>query len=283
MATNKGEHPPIVFPTDGEKTEEYSARFRSLQDFGLPFQPPNTELAKRSDGFNYTWSLLCLVFHLPDPKSVPPYKGELSESDQVTIKRFIATARDLAGYDVMNHETELTMHFGEEMPKGVVEKEYPARDAQQGFSIQLRQLHGSDRASFQSVQGIVMPAISAATDGQKVRRNETVRAWGKARSSLLRKSAKTKASEVMLSIETGSEYLVHFRNSGSSPEELLKMFFYGDRIHWGDRSEEYEALMSDPTQGAVAEFDYLVSAVELAHFYMGYSKLLEVLFEIEEG
>lgn len=283
MAENTGEDLPIEFPTDGEKTEEYFVRFMHLQKFGLPFRPPYAELAEHSEGFDYIWALLHLVFHLPDPKSVPPYKGELSDADQATIKRFIATAKDLAGYGVMNHETQLTKHFGKEIPDDPVETEYPARDVQQGFSIQLRQLHGSDRASFQSVQGIVMPVISTATDDQKEDRKETLKAWGKVRSSLLKKSTKTKADEVMFSIYTASKYLVRFKNSGPSPEELLRMFFYGDRIHWGDHSEEYDDLMSDPVQAAEAEFDYLVSAVELAHFYMGYSKLLEALFEFEES
>lgn len=75
-------------------------------------------------------------------------------------------------------------------------------------------------------------------------------------------------------VEGGRSHLLHtyqkqisgsFQDSGPSPKQLLHMLVY--RIHWGDRSEGYEALISDLDQDTVAEFynahpeDYLLDEV----------------------
>ncbi|WP_150460427.1 hypothetical protein [Nesterenkonia ebinurensis] len=59
------------------------------------------------------------------------------------------------------------------------------------------------------------------------------------------------------------------------PTEMIKLFFYGDRIYWGDRREEYEKLKAEPDKLNEYEFQYLVASGEMALFYMGYAWLIE--------
>lgn len=83
--------------------------------------------------------------------------------------------------------------------------------------------------------------------------------------------------DIALAVRANRPTVSPYKRGGPSPQEKIKLFFYGDRIHWGDKRQEYEELMKEPVPAASSEYEYLVVCGHLALFYMGYSWLLEHL------
>lgn len=59
------------------------------------------------------------------------------------------------------------------------------------------------------------------------------------------------------------------------PRELLRAFQYGDLVHWGDARSDMRVLRADPVIYGRAEMGMRAAAIDHAHFYLGFSVLIE--------
>ncbi|CAL9296414.1 hypothetical protein SUDANB52_02536 [Streptomyces sp. SudanB52_2052] len=62
-------------------------------------------------------------------------------------------------------------------------------------------------------------------------------------------------------------------NADVKPEALVRLFQYGDLIHWGEGAEELGHLSNDEFNHAWNTLRYLEIVIQLSHFYLGYSLL----------
>ena len=174
----------------------------------------------------------------------------------------------------MNHGSALTTSF--EASKGITtETKFPPRHDQLAFAIQLRQLHGRDDAAFNRVSGLLMRLANQAQDSRRDERVRALKAWGRTRSEMLKLSLQDRLEGVALAVDADLDMVPKWKLKGPSPEEMIKLFFYGDRIHWGAHREEYEKLHAEPNKANEYEFQYLVASGQVAMFYMGYAWLIE--------
>lgn len=56
---------------------------------------------------------------------------------------------------------------------------------------------------------------------------------------------------------------------------MLRTFWYGGQVHWGDRRDDYSAIMEDPWTAGTWEIEARKAAVELAQFYLGFALLVD--------
>jgi hypothetical protein len=61
----------------------------------------------------------------------------------------------------------------------------------------------------------------------------------------------------------------------ASPRELLRTFWYGGQIHWGEQRKARSLLEANPFDAAWADLYARQAAVDLAQFYIGFAVLVE--------
>lgn len=240
-----------------------------------PFPPPYIELSTNTRMFRYVWRRMHIAHGPPDPRGLQPLNVRLR--DLQMLRRFVQTARDLAKYPAFNHRSALTTSFTSLSGHIRTEPDFPPKHEQQSVAIQLRQLHGSDEAAFNNVHGLLMQSANHAQDSDRKLRTEVLKRWGKIRREVLKLSLRDRLEGVSLAIDYDLERVPVWKLEGPSPEEMIKLFFYGDRIHWGNQREEFERLMAEPNQANAYEYEYLIASAEAGYFYMGYARLIEQL------
>ena len=57
-----------------------------------------------------------------------------------------------------------------------------------------------------------------------------------------------------------------------NPAELINFFNYGELIHYGLHSEEYDKLAEDPELAAIEHNNFMISTLGLVHLYFGFSE-----------
>ncbi|MFF0226679.1 hypothetical protein [Streptomyces sp. NPDC004629] len=156
--------------------------------------------------------------------------------------------------------------------KQTLTAKFPPREAIRGTTVLFRQLYSNEeRASYTKVRKIIGRRIHSTPDPDRDRRDEIQRRWNRAhgqlRAYLLTYMADRTVCEAR-GWHTGS-----IPNADAKPEALIKLFLYGDLIHWGDGAEELDQLSSDEAKHAWNTLRYLEVVAQLSHFYLGYSLL----------
>jgi len=198
----------------------------------LPFEPPLAGAAKRREGFEYWWRQIFYAFDLPDPRLATPLEDPLSAEGLATVSRFIQTSRDLAASAVVSIEVGgFTVKIDDETGEEHVVADFPRRDLQVGFATLLRQCHGqNDEARYDVVFEILRRAVEASSDaGQDERRRELFD-WNSAVKTLRKKSLDQSIRDRFVAEEG---WKVWDYEEEASPEELIRVFNYGDLIHGG--------------------------------------------------
>lgn len=108
---------------------------------------------------------------------------------------------------------------------------------------------------------------------------DTVAQWRKAHAKLMNKGLEEQVQERMIvdglmpgPADGPNGTIVR---SPAPPRELLLAFQYGGLIHWGKHKDALSALQSDPYFAAVSDMAMRASALDFAHFYIGFAALLE--------
>ncbi|WP_406399585.1 hypothetical protein OH805_11080 [Streptomyces sp. NBC_00879] len=149
--------------------------------------------------------------------------------------------------------------------------EFPAREAIRGTTVLFRQLFSNEeRASYNTVRKLIGRRVHDCKDAESDRRAEMQKRWngahGQLRAYLLTFLTDRKVCDA-------SGWKAELPDADVKPEALIKLFQYGDLIHWGDGAEELSRLSSDEFKRAWNTMHYLTALTQLSHFYLGYSLL----------
>lgn len=263
--------------------EVRSRSFARAPDLGVPlaWPTPMRELLANPDGGDYVWMRLHYVFELPDPRKLRPASVVLAAEEERVVARFARHARQLAGATLLGAQDTARFHFGPAMKDIQVETSLSAHDVTVGFMVLLRQCFADDEeASFSRVRQILGRHFHEAGD---VAANNTLKLWKDAHAAMRNKSLDELAQErlieegklpALLPMPAGSVASPVVR-APASPDLMLRTFWYGDYVHWGDRREEYDTAMLDEWSAANWQIGARKAAVDFTHFYLGFALLVE--------
>jgi hypothetical protein len=238
-----------------------------LDGMPLPYPPPGRSLSSLPEGFDSWWRKLWYAFDLPNPSTFP-YVGVLSAEDLATTERFVTVTEALAVSAVVNSESETRVDLGNGLVPATVEERFPALDAQAGFASLLRQCHAQESGSYSAVRRIMFDVVR----GLKTRESEPCLAvlsvWRKSEKELHNRSLHQIMYDRFFMDEQWPEFNV---KEAKTPDELLRIFNYGDLIHWGRGRDQLE---TEPLGASQQRMDFLRAALGLTHFYIGFGVLV---------
>jgi hypothetical protein len=269
--------------TTSQRPDEFNEQDMRIADNArLRFAPPYIELASVPQGFNFHWSKLQLAFALPNPHEFPPLAEALSKRDVEAVNRYVATCRELATYSLLNHGGGVSISWSAAEGETVIETDQPTKEALRGFAVLFRQIHSDadEPGSFKVVRSILSSTSAKATDDLQEVRMDIIKQWSRARARLLQRSLSDICqSQIRKAQGAPEEGIPIFREH--TPVQLMALFNYGEYIHWGDKRGDHAALFQDEISGSLSEFEFHDILISFAHFYLGYSKLLETAFQTQ--
>ncbi|WP_158716501.1 hypothetical protein [Streptomyces sp. NRRL S-1314] len=240
----------------------------------LRFPPPYADRTANPDGYSYWWQLFRLVFDLPDPRNFPALDS-FSADELTVIKRYIRCCEELAESTVLSSDSSIKLHVTRADDGTQTENftaNFPPREAIRGTTVLFRQLYSNaERASYTKVRQIIGRHIHGTQDADRDRRDEMQRRWNRTHGQLRAYLLTYMADRVVC--EARGWHTGMIPNAEVKPEELTKLFLYGDLIHWGDGAEELDQLSSDEVTHAWNTLRYMQVVAQLSHFYLGYSLL----------
>ncbi|TQK27962.1 hypothetical protein [Arthrobacter sp. SLBN-53] len=256
------------------------ATFITHQDSVLPvqlnFSPPLAQLGTDPSTFDYQWQLLAYAFDLPDPSKFPPIDGNLPAQDVRRLKRFIEVCEKTAAYTVVAHKGGLTLtgkHGNWDMEVNETDDEQTV-----GFATRFRQLHHSSlgEPDFPSVLNLLNKHVRASVDDQTASRIAVLEQWKKARAKLMNRPLQNIVCRMVLEKDgyTPDQIDEMAMYDDVNPAELINFFNYGELIHFGKHSEEYDKLAEDPELEAVQHNNFKQSMLGLIHLYFGFSEVI---------
>jgi hypothetical protein len=211
----------------------------------LPFELPMSEHVRNSAGFAFWWKQLGYVFGLSAPRSFPPLETAVGADEYRAVERYIQTAADLAESDVLNAiDQGFTAHKDDETGDEIVSAAFGRKDAQLGLSGLLRHCDSraqKDGARFRRIHEALFASCERTEDA--ARRFEQLRqleAW-RAALELLHSRSLDQCVRDRLVIEKGwkvFDYREHHR-----PDFLIRVYDYGDLLHWQAPTPELETLV----------------------------------------
>lgn len=255
-------------------TESYieDGPFKGLRRPAPQFTPPYADLAFDRSKFEYFWALATYAFALPDPESFPPFTVTISDEDLRTAHRFVESCRELASYETISAEFAVNISIKD----GVLSHTSTqlSREQMRGTAVLFRQLHGTDKGSYNTVHSILSRLTQQIDDGWRPQRMVILKAWRSAYGALQQRTLDQIVQDNMY------QHAGSFRGGkNNTPTDLLASHFNGDLIHWGDRRDEHES--HDAVDRDMRQLDFLRSLAGLAHFYFGFSLMLAHGLSIE--
>jgi len=276
--------------SDGETVTLRATSFESMAlQRPLAFLPPLASRSSNPEGFEFYWRLLQYVFELPDPSGFPPLLASPAPDEARSIGRYCSAAQELAESALISSSAEFAVHVTRR-PDGTFDEEvesrfYPSKEITRGFSVLFRQFYSDDdqAASFQAMQRILRRLNDTLKDDDHEDRLKYLKAWGRAQGRLRGYSVKVL---VRKQLSDNGRWTMDYGlwtmekvpgEDGIPPERLIKMYNYGDLIHWGKEAEATEAVslwQADPFLGPYQQLNFLEAVTGLAHIYMGFSLLI---------
>ena len=241
----------------------------------LRFQPPMRVHALTPARFDFAWKMLQYCFEFPDPATAVAARVALAANENALIARFVGKATSLAGSPFLGHRTEMIVRINnEDDPAGPgeqIETGFPHEESERGFLTLLRQFaHKDEEASFKKVQDIAI--VSAKQNGVNL---DLLKDWGKYHRKLLVRPPESWAYLKAL----GDEPVANIPLQNLPPvDQLLRTYFYGDVIHFGENRDELAKLDHDAFTSAHMRMTLYAGASALAMFYMGYATILERIY-----
>lgn len=250
---------------------------RLLAGRELPYAPPMVEEPGVSrEAFEFHWRQLDYVFELPDPRTFAPLTTTLDGEAVSVLRRYIRTARDLAGSGVLNavgdgQGTVVLVEDDTYAERLVVR--LPDRDRQVGLVALLRHCDSpQENASFKRVADALWQACDREPRAASEARRDVLVAWRRAAGRLHGKSLNQLLRDKLVAEE---EMGILAYDEPDSPAFLLSVFDYGDLLHWDSKREALSEWEQDKFVIADRRVAFLGAASTLAHVYIGFAVLAE--------
>lgn len=274
--------PYFVGPITSVTEEVGSANFRAegpavvLLGNPLPWALPFAELISNVEGFEFWWKQLDFAFGLRDPRSFMSLERELTAEDLNVLKRYTQTAADLAESSALNSvDRGFMVRKDDSTGAEHVKTAFGPKDSHAGLSILLRHCDSTaskDGARFARVTEILIDGASRVQEpAQQIDPTATVERWREAVTTLHRQSLDQCVRDRLVA-ERGwkvYDYREHHR-----PDYLLRVYDYGDLLHWGHQTDELAKLEEDEMLAAYNRHSFLEAMVGLAHLYIGFGELV---------
>jgi hypothetical protein len=274
-----GRHTASAAPAkrDGGTLE---ASFITHQDSVLPvklnFPPPLAHLGSDPSTFDYQWQLLTYAFNLPDPADFPELPGQIPDNELRRLTRFIDVCEKTAKYTVVAHKGGITLkgeHGNWELEVNETEDEETV-----GFAVRFRQLHenSTGEPDFSSVMNILEKYARQFIDEHTDTRTDMLQQWRKARAKLMNRPLQNIVCRMVLEKDglTPDQIDEHAMYNDVNPAEIINFFNYGELIHYGKHSEEYDKLAEDPELEAIQHNNFKQAMLGLIHLYFGFSEVI---------
>ncbi|BBU24709.1 hypothetical protein [Mycobacterium xenopi] len=256
------------------------ASFVTHQDSVLPvklnFPPPLAHLGSELSTFDYQWQLLTYAFNLPDPADFPALPGQIPDKELRRLTRFIDVCEKTAKYTVVAHKGGITLkgeHGNWELEVNETEDEETV-----GFAVRFRQLHenSTGEPDFSSVMNILEKYARQFTDEHTDTRTDMLQQWRKARAKLMNRPLQNIVCRMVLQKDglTPDQIDEHAMYNEANPAEIINFFNYGELIHYGKHSEEYDKLAEDAELEAIQHNNFKQAMLGLIHLYFGFSEVI---------
>jgi hypothetical protein len=244
-------------------------------DRELPFELPMSEAVRNRDGFSFWWKQLDYIFELDDPRTFPALQVDLGDGT-AAVKRYIETANHLADTDALS---ALDRGFFVRLEDGTgceseVNADFGRKDSQLGLSGLLRHCDSravKDGARFRRIHELLVSAAEQTADATvRAEQLRQLEAW-RVSIELLHSRSVDQCVRDRLVAENGwsaFDYREHYR-----PDYLIRVYDYGDLLHWGEQTEELAELEADEFLAAYNRFGFFYAAAGLAHLYIGFGEL----------
>jgi len=242
----------------------------------LRFAPPYADLSTNPAGFSRFWQYAEYAFHLPDPSGFPPFAALLLDDQRRSVERFIASAKELAGYSFMSASAGVSVSVSGEIE--VVSAEFGSNEAFRAAATLFRQLYGTDAGAYGEVVGILSAAHRSARDERFDEREDVIVPWRKAHGALRQQRIQAIVGRLAADAASGPGVSAPVPFEDIRPTEVISKYLNGDLIHWGDKREALAALGVDDFSRAMDRMHFVESITGLAHFYSGFSVLLARAF-----
>ncbi|WBP92788.1 hypothetical protein O6072_15835 [Mycolicibacterium neoaurum] len=264
-------------PDDGGTLSMTATTFQdSVLPVKLNFPPPLADLGSDPSTFDYQWQLLTYAFNLPDPADFPALTGAIPDNELRRLTRFIEVCEKTAKYTVVAHKGGITLtgeHGNWELEVNETEDEETV-----GFAVRFRQLHenSTGEPDFSSVINILNKHVRLSTDDQTNSRIAVLEQWKSARAKLMNRPLQNVVARMVLEKDgLPADQIDQFAMYNDvKPAELINFFNYGELIHFGKHSEEYDKLAADPELEAIEHNNFKQAMLGLVHLYFGFSEVI---------
>lgn len=262
------------------------ATFVTHQDSILPaklnFPPPLAHLGTDPSTFDYQWQHLTYAFNLPDPARFPPLPGEIPVEDVRRLKRFNEVCEKVAGYTVVAHTGGITLKSGSP-DSWSFEVDQTADEETVGFSVRFRQLHSSSAGDpdFSVVVNMLNKYARTLTGEQADERLAILDQWKKSRAALMNRPLQNIVCRMVLEKDGCPDIERHEMYGNVDPTRLFNLFNYGELVHFGKHSDDYDKMANEPDMEAIEHNNFMIAMLGLVHLYFGFSEVIRAAIGLE--
>jgi hypothetical protein len=263
-------------PDEGTLTMSATTFQDSVLPVKLNFPPPLADLGSDASTFDYQWQLLTYAFNIPDPADFAALPGQIPEKELRSLTRFIDVCEKTAKYTVVAHKGGITLageHGNWDLEVNETEDEETV-----GFAVWFRQLHenSTGEPDFSAAINILDKHARQFTDEHTDARMDMLGQWRKARAQLMNRPLQNIVARMVLEKDglPANQIDDIAMYNDVNPAELINFFNYGELIHYGKHSEEYDKLAEDPELEAIQHNDFKQAMLGLIHLYFGFSEVI---------
>jgi hypothetical protein len=204
---------------------------------------------------------------LVDPCAFPRLPEPLQGPDLIVCRRYVAAAREMAQSALLSADDEMTVHIDDDTGEEHIDAAFTSNEIARGFAVLLRQFDSrEERASFQTVYGLLRRTSMRSTDGRATERCDLLDSWKRAQGQLhgieLKRLVRRKVDP---NLEFGNDH---------PPNYYLSAYNYGDLIHWDSNRDVIAFWEADPFYKQHERMAFLEAAAGLAHLYIGFGELV---------
>ncbi len=279
---------PLSAGTDGDQdggTVEFTAKtfHDSVLPVKLKFPPPLAKLGSDPSTFAYQWQLLTYAFNLADPARFPKLPGEIPADDVRRLKRYVEVCEKTAKYTVVAHKGGITLSG----QNGDWALEIDQTDDEQtvGFATRFRQLHNSSTGDpdFSVVINVLNKYARQFTDDRTEQRLAILNQWKNARAQLVNRPLPNIVDRMVLERDKVPNIDDLAMYNDVNPDKIINLFNYGELIHFGKHSEDYEKMAEEPDMEAIEHNNFMQSMLGLVHLYFGFSEVIRSAAGLKRG
>jgi hypothetical protein len=237
-------------------------------------------LLRDPEAGDFVWRQLLYVFRLPDPHVFPALEVAWTQDEREVLSHFVEHAETLAGTSLLGADDGVTVNIADNGQSEEIDARFSDPDVTSGFAALLRQCYMPDEeASFSKVRKLLGARLHDRGDEQLL---DVLKHWRKAHAALRAKALKELIQEGMVeeglmpaeSQDPDGNWSSSIVRGPASPDQLLRAFWYGGQIHWGNQRNALSVLQREPFEAAWSDIWARQVAAELAHLYIGFAVLV---------